>query len=72
MSQATTITALETRRDVLVLELAAIGVMGPNFSLDGVSIDWLAYGTRLREEIMALIAVIEQLNGPVVVYSIAR
>jgi len=72
MSLATVITTLETRRDSLASELAVIGVMGPNFSLDGVSIDWLQYAKDLRDEIMQVTKDIEALSGPVVVYTIGR
>lgn len=69
MSLSTTRTILETRRDTLATELSNLGAMGPNFSLDGVSIDWLAYATRLREEILAITDTLEKLAGPCLVYT---
>lgn len=72
MSVATAVTTLETVRDTKVAELAAIGADGPNFSLDGVGVEWQAYAISLREEIMNLTIAIEQLKGPCIVYTQGR
>lgn len=72
MSVATAVTALETRRDAVITELAALGVMGPNFGLDGVSIDWLQYAKDLRNEVLELTKAIEDLSGPCIVYTQGR
>lgn len=72
MSLASTVTILQTRRDTVATELAAIGAMGPSFSLDEVSIDNTAYAQALRKEILELTAVLEDLSGPCVVYTQGR
>lgn len=72
MSVATAKAALETRRDAVAAELAALTVDGPDFSLDGVSMSAVEYAAALRKELAELTLLIEQFGGPVVVYSQGR
>ncbi len=72
MSLEYTKTVLANRRDTIAAELALMGSMGPNFSLDGVSIDNLAYAMGLRDELSKVIADYERLSGPVVIFSQGR
>ena len=72
MSVATVVTTLTTRRDTVATELAAMGAMGPNFGLDGVSINNVEYAQALRAELLALTDVIEKMSGPCIVVSQGR
>lgn len=70
MSLATTITNLETRRDAIAAELATYtssSGAGPDFSIDGVSINWDAHIKMLREELLEIQKTIEILGGPCIV-----
>jgi hypothetical protein len=72
VSLASTIASLTTRRDAAAAELAALTVDGPDISLDGVSIQDAAYVAERRKEVAELTLLIEQLSGPVVVYTQGR
>ena len=72
MALSTTITNLTTRRDAIATELAAItssSSAGPDFSIDGVSINWDAHKTALMAELKSLTEMIELFNGPCIVYT---
>jgi hypothetical protein len=73
MSLATAVTALETRRDAVAAELAALTVDGPDFTLDGVTMSAVEYAKFLTEELERLVKLIEKLGvGPCVVYTQGR
>jgi hypothetical protein len=72
VSLATTVTILQTRRDAVAAELAAMPLMGPNFSLDGVSINNVEYAQALRDELLQITEVLEDLQGPCVVFTQGR
>lgn len=60
---ATPLQNATTRRDAVLVELAA-GGFGPDVSEQGRSIGWVAYRNSLLEELKTLNEMIVQLNGP--------
>lgn len=72
MALSTVQAALETRRDAVAAELAALTVDGPDFTLDGVSMSAMAYAKMLREELTELTKSIEEMAGPCIVYTQGR
>jgi hypothetical protein len=75
VSLSITITNLTNRRDAIAAELSAFTTSsgeGPNFSLDGVSVDWPAYRIALLNEWKELNILLDQLNGPCVITTIGR
>lgn len=72
MALSATITALETRRDAIATELATFTSTsgeGPDFSIDGVSIQWNAHRKALHDELMQVLQTIEILKGPSITYT---
>lgn len=72
MALDATITALETRRDAIATELATFTSSsgeGPDFSIDGVSVNWGAHRKALQDELMQILSTIEILKGPSITYT---
>lgn len=75
MALSTTVTNLTTRRDAIAAQLAAFTSSsgeGPDFSIDGVAVNWDAHRKALLEELKELNEILEQFAGPCVVTSIGR
>ena len=53
-----------TRRDAILTELATFVAVGPDYSIDGVSVNRAAYRQSLIDELKALNELIVQLQGP--------
>lgn len=56
---------LETRRDAISAEIAALDGR-PNFTADGINVDWLAYRKQLYDELTTITQLIAQYEGPCV------
>lgn len=75
MALSTTVTNLTTRRDAIAAQLAAFTSSsgeGPDFSVDGVSVNWDAHRTSLLNELKSINELLEQLSGPCVITTIGR
>lgn len=75
MALSTTVANLILRRDAIAAQLAAFTASsgeGPDFSVDGVSVNWDAHRLSLLNELKELNELLEQLNGPCVITSIGR
>lgn len=53
-----------TRRDAILTELATFVAVGPDYSIDGVSVNRAAYRQSLIDELKSLNELIQQLQGP--------
>ncbi len=60
---ATVLENLETRRDEIAEELAGLNGR-PNFTADGINVDWMAYRKQLLEELTDITKLISQYSGP--------
>lgn len=61
---ATAVENLITRRDALAAELAELTAR-PNFTADGINVDWQSHARALIDEIDQLDKLINRMNGPV-------
>lgn len=62
---ATAVENLITRRDVLAAELADL-TSRPNFTADGINVDWQSHAQTLVDQIERLNKLIIEMSGPAV------
>jgi hypothetical protein len=75
MALADTITNLTARRDAIAAELASFTATtgeGPDFSIDGVSVNWDAHKKALLDELKSVNETLELLQGPAIFYTQGR
>lgn len=57
------VTLLETRRDALMAEIATVS-SHPNYTVEGINVDWQTYEKMLYEKLESLNKLISQMSGP--------
>lgn len=63
---ATVLQNLETRRDAIAAELADLDGR-PDFTADGIAVNWAAYRKQLLDELVEITKLVEQYSGPCIV-----